>query len=230
MKNNTDRIKKIVMIAMFSAIAFVTTVLCGYFPKVAGFLSLEVKDAVIVLCSLLLGPLSGFVIAILVPIVESFTISATGWYGLIMNALSSATFVLVTSTIYKYKRTFYGAIAGLLAGIFSVTAVMLLANLFITPLYLRYMLSVPATMNTVVEMIPTILLPFNFIKATLNAALVLLLYKPVSTALKKMRVLECTESIVAKNTNSKYRSAVVTAISIVIIVLSFVVIFFVLKA
>ena len=78
MKNNTDRIKRIVMIAMFSAIAFVTTVLCGYFPKVAGFLSLEVKDAVIVLCSLILGPSSGLVIAILVPIIECFTISATG--------------------------------------------------------------------------------------------------------------------------------------------------------
>ena len=147
-----------------------------------------------------------------------------------MNALSSATFVLVTGAIYKYKRTLYGAIVGLLAGIFSVTAVMLLANLFITPLYLRYMLGVPATMSTVVEMIPTILLPFNFIKATLNAALVLLLYKPVSTALKKMRVLESTNTDVSKNTNTKYRSAVVTAVSLAIIVLSFVIIFFVLKA
>ncbi len=230
MTNKTEKIKKIVMIAMFSAIAFVTTVVCGYFPKVAGFLSLEVKDSVIVLCSLILGPVSGLAIAIIVPIIESFTISVTGWYGLIMNVLSSATFVLVTGMIYKYKRTFYGAIAGLLAGIFSVTAVMILANLFITPLYLRYVLSVPATMNTVVEMIPTILLPFNFIKATLNAALVLLFYKPISTALKKMGVLESTGSNVVKNTNAKYRSALVTAISLVIIVVSFVIIFFVLKA
>ena len=31
-------------------------------------------------------------------------------------------------------------------------------------------------------------MPFNFIKSVLNAALVLIIYKPISTALKKARV------------------------------------------
>ena len=89
---------------MFSALAYVTTVVCKLIPAVAGFLSLEIKDAVIVLCSLMFGPVSGLIIAVLVPMIELFTISATGWYGLIMNVLSSATFAFVVGSLYKIGR------------------------------------------------------------------------------------------------------------------------------
>jgi len=50
---NIERTKKLAMIAMFSALAYVTTVICKLIPDVAGFLSLEIKDAVIVLFSLM---------------------------------------------------------------------------------------------------------------------------------------------------------------------------------
>ena len=229
-KENERRIKATVLVAMFSAIAFVSTVLCGYFPKVAGFLSLDVKDAIIVLCSLILGPISGLVIAILVPVLESFTISVTGWYGLVMNMLSSATFVLVTGYIYKVKRTFYGAIVALLAGAFSVTAVMMVANLLITPLYLTYMIGVPTDMRAVMALIPKTLLPFNLIKAILNAAIVLMLYKPLSMTLKKIGVIESSSENVSNNTMSRARGIVVTLISVAIIVAAFVIIFAVLTA
>lgn len=224
-KDNERRIKAIVLVAMFSALAFVTTVVCTYIPRVAGFLSLEFKDAVIVLCSLILGPMSGLLIAILVPVFESFTISTTMWYGLVMNILSSATFVLVTGTIYKYKRTFYGAIAGLLAGVFAVTAVMLLANLVITPLYL----GIDAG-DILRNYIPTILLPFNLIKALMNAAIVLIFYKPLSNILKRIGVIESAPAGVTNNTKSKIRYLVVTAISMVIIVVSLIIIYFVLNS
>ena len=227
--NNTKRIKRLVAIAMFSALAFVTTVLCGYFPKIAGFLSLEFKDAVIVICSLIYGPVSGLIIAIVVPIIESFTISATGWYGLIMNVLSSATFVVVSGIIYKYKRSFFGAIAGLVAGVFSVTAVMLLANLLITPLYLTYMLGVPSSMGDVAKMLPTILLPFNFIKATLNAAIVMLLYKPLSNALKQVGFVEKRNAENEGEKRFNARSIIIAVISLLIIAISLCIMFVVLK-
>ncbi len=227
--NNSKRIKKLVAVAMFSALAFVTTVLCGYFPKIAGFLSLEFKDAVIVICSLIYGLPSGLAIAILVPVLESFTISVTGWYGLIMNVLSSVTFVLVTGSIYKYKRSFFGAVAGLAAGIFSVTAVMLIANLLITPLYLTYVVGVPSSMNDVAKMLPTILLPFNFIKATLNAAIVMLLYKPLSNALKKAGFAEKKSAESESEKQSNLRSVIIAIVSIAIITVSLCIMFVVLK-
>ena len=227
---NVERTKKLVMIAMFSALAYVTTVVCKLIPDVAGFLSLEIKDAVIVLCSLMFGPIAGLVIAVLVPLIEMFTISATYWYGLIMNILSSATFALVVGFLYKHKRTLKGAIIALISGVFAVTAVMMLANLFITPLYLKYMIGIPnASMGYVAGMIPTILLPFNLTKAVLNMALVLLFYKPFTRVLRKMGLMAGSERGKDNDKRSWFIYIGLAAISILIITVSLLIIFVVLK-
>ena len=207
---------------MFCALAFVLT----YIKIPVLFLSLEVKDAVIVLCTLLFGPLSGLFIAVLVPFLEMVTHSSTGVYGFLMNLLSSVTFSMVTGLIYKYKKSFYGAIIGLVSGVFAVTAVMMIANLLITPYYMG------ATMQDVAALIPKVLLPFNFLKATLNGAIVLLLYKPLSNVLKRTGFLakkQTLETIEVPAVRSKTRSIVVTAIAAIVIVVSLAIIFFVLK-
>ena len=61
----------------------------------------------------------------------------------------------------------------------STVAVMMVANLYITPYYMG------VTQEAVVGLIPTMLLPFNAVKSILNASLTLCLYKPVTTILKK---------------------------------------------
>jgi hypothetical protein len=71
-----------------------------------------------------------------------------------------------------------------LATTLATTGVMLLLNMYITPLYF----GMPR--SSVVEMIPKILLPFNFAKALLNSSLALLLYKPIITALRRAGLVE----------------------------------------
>ncbi len=220
-KITNKHIKKLSAVAMFCALAFVLT----YIKIPVLFLSLEIKDAVIVLCTLLFGPLSGLLIAVLVPFLEMVTHSSTGVYGFVMNVLSSVTFSMVTGLIYKYKKSFYGAIVGLLSGVFAVTAVMVLANLLVTPYYM----GVPV--QEVATLIPKVLLPFNFLKATLNGAVVLLLYKPLSNILKKTGFLakKPLTEIEVPTTKNKTRSLVVTLIAAMVIIASLAVIFFVLK-
>jgi riboflavin transporter FmnP len=46
------------------------------------------------------------------------------------------------------------------------------------------------SVEAVVKILPTLLLPFNLTKTLMNAALVLVLYKPVSVSLKKARILK----------------------------------------
>jgi hypothetical protein len=101
-----------------------------------------------------------------------------------MDFLSTALFSTTCALIYKYKKNLLGAILGLLVSIASMTSFMLLFNLFIVPLY-----TPSYTTATVAAMIPTLFLPFNLTKAFMNSAIVLILYKPVSTALKAARVL-----------------------------------------
>ena len=170
----TQRIKRITVIAVFAALAYVI-----HFVHIpVAFLNLDFKDVVMTVAGMYFGPAAGAVLAFLVPILE-YPTSETGPYGLIMNILSSGAFVIVASLIYKFKKTLSGAIIALCSATLSMVAVMMLANLFITPYYMH------VTQAEVVALIPTLLLPFNAVKAVLNAALTLCLYKPISTVLKK---------------------------------------------
>ena len=221
---NQIKIKKISVTAMFCALAYVC-MLYIKIPGIAGFLTLDVKDTLIVLCSLLLGPIPGLVIAVTVPFLEMITISSTQVYGFIMNTLSSVTFAAVAGVIYKFRRSMSGAVIGLVSAVCSVTAVMLVANLLITPHFLG------GTTAEVAAMIPKVLLPFNLVKATLNAAMVLLLYKPLSTVLKKTGLLpkrQTEQGEVQDAGNAKGRILMVSGIALAVIALSLCVVYFVL--
>ena len=111
-------------------------------------------------------------------------------------------------------------------GVADRVGVMLLANLLITPLYLT-MIGVPTTVGDVAKMIPTILLPFNFVKATLNGSVVLLLYKPISSAMRKSGFLPKKENQ-GRDTKNKIRSIWITLIALTVIIVSFLIIFLVL--
>lgn len=209
--------------ALFCALAFACTALIKIPVQ---FLTLDLKDSLIILCSLLFGPASGLSVAVVVPLLEFVSISGTGVYGLIMNVLSSVTFAAMTGFIYHRKKSMTGAVIGLVSGVFAVTAVMVLANLFITPYYLG------TTTAVVASLIPKMLLPFNLIKAVLNAAIVLLLYKPLSRILKKIGFIQASNRptpTAEEIRRSRLRTVAVSAIAVAVIAASLLVIFLVLR-
>ena len=167
--------------AVFCALAFVSMFVMRINVV---FLTFDAKDAIVTLAGLLLGPVYALAISVVVPLIESFMIGDTGIWGLIMDILSTASFSVVCALIYKYKKNIKGAIVGLLASVLTMTAAMLLFNLFIVPLYQPGM-----TTATVATMIPSLFLPFNLTKGVLNAALVMIFYKPVSRAMKATKML-----------------------------------------
>ena len=172
--------KTIASIAMLSALAFLARLI---FKIPVSFLTFDIKDSIIALGGMIFGPVSGVVIALLVSLIEMI-ISETGPIGFVMNFVSSAAFAGTAALIYKFKRTFNGAIIGLFSAVGVTTAVMLLMNLLLTPIYQN----VPV--NVVISMLPTLFLPFNFAKTLLNAAIVMLIYKPVVVALRKAHIIE----------------------------------------
>ena len=96
-----------------------------------------------------------------------------------MNFISTCSFACTAAFIYKKKHTLAGAVCGLLAGSALMVIVMLLWNYLITPIYMGY------PREAVVELLPTAFLPFNLLKAGLNAGFTFILYKPIVTALRK---------------------------------------------
>lgn len=184
MSAKTTNTKKITLLGMLAAIAYAVIFVCHFLiPPVAGFLTLDVKDTIIAIAGFIFGPLSAALVGVVVAAVEMVTISATGPIGLVMNILSSCCFACVAAFIYKRKHTLKGAIIGLIVGCLSATAVMLLWNFLITPIYM----GVPR--ETVAAMLVPVFLPFNLGKYILNAAITMLIYKPIVTALRKANLL-----------------------------------------
>ncbi len=175
---------KIAGIGIFSALAIVVAMICQIIPPVSGFLSLDAKDAVIAIASFVYGPMSAVVISFIAAFVEFISFSTTAWYGFVMNFASSAVFSLTASIIYKYRRTLNGALVGFLSAVAATTGIMLVLNMFVTPLYF----GMPR--SAVVDMIPKILFPFNLAKSLMNSAIAMLIYKPVSVALQRAHLVE----------------------------------------
>lgn len=204
-------IKKLVIAAMFCALAFASIFVMHINVS---FLSFDAKDAIITIAGLLLGPVYSLGLSIAVPILESITVGDTGIWGFLMDVLSTASFSCVCALNYKYMKNIRGASIGLGASVLSMTAVMLLFNLFIVPLYTPNI-----TTAGVMTMIPTLFLPFNLTKGLLNSAIVLVLYKPVSKALKAAKVLPKSDTESSSTANSKKKlifSIAVTAIGVIL--------------
>ncbi len=222
---NSQKVKKITIIALFCAMSFIVSVI---FPIKVMFLTLDFKDTISTICGMFFGPAAGLFCAVVVPFIE-FTYSDTGVYGLIMNLLSSITFVGLSSLIYKYKKTLWGAIAGLATAACATVAVMLVANLFITPYYMG------VTQDAVIELIPKVIFPFNLVKSILNASIAMLIYKPISKVLKRMGVAKTFSSAQTEGAGTeivaganKTRSLVVTLVSATVVIIAFIILFFVL--
>ena len=178
-KNNLN---KLICMGMLTALA-VAADLFLRLPGIGGFLTYEPKDVILTIGGFIFGPLAGILMSLAVCLLEMVTVSTTGFIGLLMNFLASAFFVGVSAFIYRRKKTLSRAVTGLVAGSLSMLAIMLLWNYIMTPIYM----GVPR--EEVLKLFVPLLIPFNLLKAFLNAALTLFLYKGVVTALRKSRLL-----------------------------------------
>lgn len=184
-----DSIKRIAACGMLCAAAYVITVVFRI-PVFAAapFLKIDFKDTVIALSGFIYGPVYAVMIAVITAFLEFVTVSESGFIGFIMNSLSSIALSLTASLIYKYRRKISGAAVGLLSGSLLMTAFMLIWNWLITPLYT----GMPR--SAVTGMLIPIILPFNLLKSFLCSSLTLILYRPLTSALKRASLLPDSEN------------------------------------
>ncbi len=188
-------------------------------PGIGGFLTYEPKDVILTVSAFIFGPIAGIIMSLVVCLIEMVTVSSTGIIGLLMNFISSAVFIGVASFIYSRKKTLSRAIIGLVAALLAMTAVMLLWNYIITPVYMHVERSV------VLGMILPLLLPFNLLKAGLNSTLTMFLYKGIVTALRKSKLIPQSENSDTKKSVSTTVLIVVTsaflAVTLLLVILIF---------
>ena len=187
MKNSAQHIRRLIIMAMFTALAFSAVAFIRI--PVMLWLSYEPKDVLLTIGAFLLGPVEGIIMTVVVALLEMVTISSTGIIGFAMNVFSSSLFVCTASLIYHRKRTLSGALMGLVCAVLLATGGMILWNYLITPMYMAN-----TTREQVAGMLIPLFLPYNLLKSGLNATLTMLLYKSVASALRAAKLLPPTQS------------------------------------
>ncbi len=178
---NTKVIKTAIM-AMLTAISIVSlyVIRLPLIPA-APFLEYDAADIPVLIGAMLLGPVSGIITLLAVCLIQALTVSAaSGWIGFLMHFIASTVFVLVASLIYKRKQTTVSLIIGLISGALAMTAVMIPLNLVFTGIFLG------AGTQTVVQMLIPAIIPFNLIKAGINAAVTFAVFTPIKSILKRL--------------------------------------------
>lgn len=163
--------KKLTLMALICAIAYVSL-----FIKVPiSFLSYEIKDVIICIGALVLGGSSSIIMCFVVCIIELITISDSGIIGFLMNFLASISYIVPICFMYRKNKSI---VKGIILGVISMTIVMFFFNIFITPLYLK------VSLKDTINLLFTLITPFNIIKGILNGIFILVLYKPMLKIIK----------------------------------------------
>ena len=182
MKRKTNT-RKLTTMAIMIAVSVVLVYFIHFpiFPTVA-FLEYDPADIAILVCGFAFGPLAGICVTVAASIVQGLTVSAgSGLYGILMHIISTSTFVLVSSLIYRSHKSKKGAAIAVICGVLAMTLIMIPANLFITPIFMG------APRQLVIDLLGFIV-AFNAIKAGINGLITFFLYKHISRLLKKLEV------------------------------------------
>lgn len=174
-REHSAQVKMLVKMSMLVAISIAMVYLIHFpiFPATA-FLEYDPADISILIGTFAFGPAGGLALTIVTSLIQGVTVSAaSGPYGIIMHIIATGTLVAVSGSIYRKKKSRGRAAAGLLLGTAAMAAVMVGANLLITPLFM----GVPR--SAVWTLMPFII-GFNVIKAGINGLLTFLVYKRIS--------------------------------------------------
>lgn len=215
--SHASRTKTLTMLAVLCAIAYVV-MLFGRVPIIS-FLKYDPKDVIITMGGFLFGPMAAVCISGVVSVIEMFTVSGTGPIGMIMNILSTCGFACTAALIYKRNHTLKGAILGLLVGWAMMVGLMMVWNYLITPLYMN----VPR--EEVAQMLIPMFLPFNLLKGGLNAALTMLLYKPLVRALRRAHLVPAPQNTAGQASVRMSRGVMLIAFVLLITCILFVLAF-----
>lgn len=171
--NTKKSTAKLAKMALMIAISCVLVVLIRIpFPPLP-FLEYDPADIPIYITTFAFGPIAGLTVTLIVSLIQAFLLGGAGVYGFIMHMLATGIFAIIAGNMYSHKKSKKEAILAMVISVLAMTAVMGIANYFVTPLFM----GVPK--SAVLGLMPMILL-FNLLKGGINAAITFLVYKRIS--------------------------------------------------
>ena len=187
---------RLVLLALFAAISSVLMYLEFALPIFPGFLKLDFSEFPALIAAFMFGPLGGIAVALVKNLLH-LPVSLTGGVGELANFVISSALVGTAGLIYKFRKTKSGALIGMAAGTVAMCVTGFLANYFVMlPLYDRVMgfteEKIVAISSAIIPFIKNkfdvvlwSITPFNLFKGIIMSTITFLLYKHLSTLIKK---------------------------------------------
>ena len=194
MKN--ERIKKLAVTAILSALAFILMLIEFSLPIIPSFVKLDFSEVPALLGAFMFGPLEGIAICFFKNLIH-LAITSTAGVGELANFLLGAAFAGTAGLVYRKNHTFSGGLIGCISGSAAMAVISFPVNYFITyPFYAN--LFFKGDMQPIVDMYKAILsfsdtleksllvfnVPFNFVKGVLVSLVVMACYKRLSNFVK----------------------------------------------
>lgn len=180
------KVKKITTIGILCALAMIVN-LFAFMPLVptVTWLTYDPKDIIIVIGGFIYGPMTSLIMSGICSVLEIMIKGGT-ILDVFMNMISTCSFACVAAAVYKHKHTKQGAMIGLLLGVVITVINMTIWNYIVTPIYY----GMPRA--AVVALLLPGIIPFNILKAGLNAGITLFVYKSVVAILRHTHFIEAS--------------------------------------
>ncbi len=178
---NISSTKKLVGTAVFSALAYVVSMLEFPIFPATPFLKLDFSAVFLLLAGFIFGTVYGISACAVKEFICFITKSSTGGVGELANFLVIGAYILIPTLVYHFRKGFKVVVLTLIIACFVQVALSLLANRFITfPLYMGA--GAKPFFNSVWEFVAL----FNLIKSVAVSVLSILLYKKLSALIKSI--------------------------------------------
>lgn len=190
--------RAITMMAMLGAIAAILMFFEISVPFTLEFVKLDFSDLPILLSGILFGPELGAVTAVIkIALKLVFKPTSTMYVGELSNLILAIAFEAIASAYYRHHRTKKGAMIGLILSTLCTSVIAIVSNwLLIFPFYVNmFHMSMDSIIkaahvaapwvNSELSMFMTSIFPFNIVKYGLVSLITFMIYKPLSTVIKK---------------------------------------------
>jgi riboflavin transporter FmnP len=159
----------------------------------ASFLEYDPADIFILLAGLFLGWQYGLGTLVAASAVQALTVSSgSGVYGFVMHVIATGALLTVTClvreiTLRKQLKDLIFLPVCLVLGCIAMTAVMVPANLLITPAFMSEIMGIPReTVDSMIkDLMFTGIIPFNALKSGINSAIACVLFFSLKPVLQK---------------------------------------------
>lgn len=153
---NNEKIKKVSVLGILSAVATVLMMLQFSVPLMPSFIKFDFSEFPALVAAFVFGPVEGVIVCFAKNMLH-LPFTSSGMIGELSNFILGAAFVFTAGIIYKYKQTRGGSVFACILGSMSMALLSYVTNLYITyPAYSRIIAPMDVILGAYQAILPSV--------------------------------------------------------------------------